>query len=371
MIVMEFDVDLSLEQMLEYEAFIYAENDGVPVHILTDHGEHSADLRRIVNVVESVVRYGKPLFLPRLSTVKKSARCAALEAAVLSVTGIDPGLVKSVFPHHQFNPVVNAFFKVEKGVVDQLSTRCYVDLSKDDNAILHEFVENLLAEVKGESVQMKLNGFKRAANKAYKGLRDLIDALFDRYSRLLVVRLDLGYRNKYCAPAGLLNVGYEDAKKHREDLLKYFRLKMSPAIVGYAWKLEYGLDKTYHYHFLLFFDGAKSHQDIVIAKAVGDHWSNCVTDGKGIYYNCNASKAEYKARGILGIGMIGHDDLDLRNGLTTAAAYLTKVDLFVRMVISEGGRCFGKSGKPKLKKGLGGRPRRNSPKRCVQSESLT
>ncbi|MFL1559263.1 inovirus-type Gp2 protein [Pseudomonas sp. O11] len=368
---MEFDIDLSLEQMLEYEACIYAENDGVPTYFITDHGAHSADLRRIVNVVESVVKYGKPLFLPNRKTVRKGVRVTTLEMEVLSIIGIDPTIIKGLYPRHQFNPVVSAFFKFEKGLADQISDRSYGSLSKEDNAILHGFVDDLVAEVKAESVQAKLTGFKRAANKAYKGLGDLIESLFDRYSRLLVIRLDLGYRNEYCTPTGLLGVSYEESKKHREDLLKYFRTKMSPSIVGYAWKLEYGLAKTYHYHFLLFFDGATSRQDIVIAQAVGEYWSSCVTGGKGIYHNCNNNKADYKARGILGIGMVSHDDLDLRNGLKTAAAYLTKVDVFVRMMISGGGRCFGKSGRPKVKKSGRGRPRRNSIEPTAQSDSIT
>jgi hypothetical protein len=145
---------------------------------------------------------------------------------------------------------------------------------------------------------------------------------------------------------------------------------MGPAVVGYAWKLEYGLAKTYHYHFLLFFDGAYSQQDIVIAQAIGEYWASNITNGKGIYHNCNRNKAEYKVRGILGIGMINHCDLSLRNGLKTAAAYLTKVDIYVRMVISGGGRCFGKSGKPKMKKDGRGRPRRNVVEQHDHSDSL-
>jgi hypothetical protein len=368
---MEFDLDLNLEKMCDYETVIYAERNGVPIYAVTDHSAYSADLRLIVNVVQLVVKYGRPLFLTSHKGLKKGVRVIALEMKVLGLVSVDSLAIKALYPRHQLNPIVETFFKLQKELACSLGSLVYDSLSLEDHYILCHFVERLIEEVRGEEVQAKLSGFKRAANKAYKGLSELIIALFARHSRLLVIRLDLGYRNEYCTPAGVLGVAYEESKKHRKELLKYFRSRMSPAVIGYAWKLEYGLAKTYHYHLLLFFDGAHSHQDITIAQAIGEYWVSNVTDGRGIYHNCNNNKAQYKARGILGIGMVKHDDLSLRNGLKTAAAYLTKVDIFVRMVIAGGGRCFGKSGKPKMKKDGRGRPRQNLVKLKLvdQSES--
>jgi hypothetical protein len=104
--------------------------------------------------------------------------------------------------------------------------------------------------------------------------------------------------------------------------------------VGYAWKMEYGLDKGFHFHILFFFDGSQVHKDIIIARMIGEHWEKDITGGKGLYYNCNAFKADYEEN--LGIGMINHFDTELRENLINeAAVYLIKTDLYSRVIIRE------------------------------------
>lgn len=343
--------DMALEAMCDFEAVIRAESNGVSINILTDDREDRADLRLVVQVVTSVTKIGKPLFLPVRPGIKKGKRVIDLELALLGIMDIDFNKLISIYPSHQLNPIVNAFVSL------LVSFRDYEGFFERRPSVLHEFTERLILKLKGKEVQAKLSGFSRAANKVYKGLDERIDSWFASCSRLLIVRLDLGYKNVYCTPASSLGVSYNEAKRHRQKLLKYFRDMKSLELVGWAWKLEYGLAKTYHYHLLLCFNGAANQQDISIAQGVGEYWVDVITGGMGLYHNCNRHKEEYKKRGILGIGMIKHDDAALKAGLKTVAAYLTKVDYYVRMVIAGGGRCFGKSGKPPDRKAGRGRPR--------------
>ena len=126
-------------------------------------------------------------------------------------------------------------------------------------------------------------------------------------------------------------------------------------MVGYVWKLEYGADKAFHYHMIFFLDESKHHQDIRIAESIGEIWKDEITNGKGIYWNCNAKKKNYEKSKRIATGKIKHDDHELRENLNHMASYLTKPDYFVKLTLSDGARTYQRGGKPKKIKA--GRPR--------------
>lgn len=153
---------------------------------------------------------------------------------------------------------------------------------------------------------------------------------------------------------------YDEVKEHRKQLIsainKYLESTLSKkCFVGYVWKLEYGLRKSWHYHFLLILNGQEVRQDIVIATKVGLLWEE-ITKGKGIFYNCNQVKHKYKKPGV---GLIGHRDSQLREGLDYVIAYLTKTDMYIRLVVPGNGRAFGKAVAPRKTSKRKGRPRQS------------
>ena len=75
---------------------------------------------------------------------------------------------------------------------------------------------------------------------------------------------------------------------------------------GYIWKLEWGPGKGIHYHLIFFFDGSQVLKDAYLAQQIGKYWTEVITKGSGLYWNCNASKDQYRE---LGIGVIRADDL--------------------------------------------------------------
>lgn len=224
---------------------------------------------------------------------------------------------------------------------------------------------------------------REQARRHYLSGKAYIEQLFDRYARLLVLRIDLGYAAwpDGTSTAGLFNTGAaaaadavanadaEPEKKvapgkslprARSDLAKFLNNRRSNSIfehmVGHLWKLEEGETKGYHFHLFAFFDGSKVKQDAHLAKQLGEYWQEAVTKGDGVYYNCNAHKSAYRR---LGIGMINHDDAQLRENLLLALAYVTKADQYLR-VRADAARIFGKGVvKPRLS--AAGRPRKAGP----------
>lgn len=268
------------------------------------------------------------------------------------------------YPMHQCNPYVAEFIsRAEKkdlfGMCHHMESQSW-DQPDMECENLNEFVESMRVCLKGQPFKTVLKNFQRSSNKNRLSLSNYIRAWFGVHSKLLVLRIDLGYMNRFCNPyitfAGDC-VEYSEVKDHRERLIRHLRENMLKGCwVGHAWKLEYGLDKSYHYHMLILLNGEKVCQDITIAQLIGDHWKNEITDGKGLYWNCNAHKADYHD---CGIGMVHYDDKQSMQGLEKAITYLTKPEYYVKMLVPDG-HTFAKGLMPKPELIKKGRPRKQA-----------
>lgn len=115
----------------------------------------------------------------------------------------------------------------------------------------NECVDKIRQEVKSERFLSRLNSYQRSSNKNYKELTEYVDALFERYSRLLVLRVDLSYSKENAKTTQAV------AKQDRERLFGNARSnKLFDDMVGYIWKLEHGPNKGFHYHMMFFYDGS-------------------------------------------------------------------------------------------------------------------
>lgn len=102
-----------------------------------------------------------------------------------------------------------------------------------------------------------------------------------------------------------------------------------------------------------FFNGSKVRGDITLARRIGELWEKEITNGQGLYFNCNAITGTYTQSGI---GDIHYTDQTKRAALQKAIAYITKVDAAVRLILPQGARTFGR-GECVKKMEKRGRPR--------------
>lgn len=252
---------------------------------------------------------------------------------------------------YQFEPYIEMVVKDFKklGLHRTLPLPC-LDISSGDAAVfmgrLNECVDQIRQKAKSEKFQSRLKNYQRSSNKNYKELTEYVDSLFERHSRILVLRVDLSYQKQYSKTT------QAEAKRDRERLFGNARSnKLFADMVGYIWKLEHGPEKGFHYHMMFFFDGSKVREDITKASLIGRYWRDVVTKGRGLYYNCNRFKFAYKS---CGIGMVDYGDAELREGLGRAVIYLTKTDLYMKLQTE--GRGMGKGNRPGPKDSRG-RPR--------------
>jgi hypothetical protein len=194
-----------------------------------------------------------------------------------------------------------------------------------------------------------LNELLYSSKRNLHELKKLINRLFERYSRILVVRIDLRYKKEV---AQLIPI--EAVQLHRELLLedRRFHPQVFDGMLGYAWGLECSKqDNGYHYHFLALYNGAIRQEDIGIGLAIRDRWQE-ITNGYGECYISNFDKEKLDRDGDLGIGMIHRDNVKLRiNLIEKVATYITKkCTIFtVESGRTDSGefRTFGKSWMPK------------------------
>lgn len=206
---------------------------------------------------------------------------------VLSMLAIPVEEIVRQYPLHKFNPYVDAFIRC-LDLYFPYRLPWWLDLRSDQDVLeavelLNRLVTSIRVEINNAEFVKELAKSERVTNKNFRELMKYTDSLFDVCARMLVLRIDLSYRNMYSGHDGAeREVSYEDVRSHREALFSYLKKDaLRDCFVGYAWKLEYGLDKGYHYHVLLFLDGSKVREDVTITKVISEHWKNEITGGKG------------------------------------------------------------------------------------------
>lgn len=219
------------------------------------------------------------------------------------------------------------------------------ELARDINNALYAF----LREFKSKAHRKRLNNLKRVQSRNQLSIATYVNSLFDQHAKLLVIRLDIGYHEDYYDQLTLDHVTNDRNSYLRRIQNKY------PALVGYIWKLEYGVDRHFHTHITFIFNGAVHQQDISLGRTLGELWKD-ITDNNGCYYNCQVRREEYQRWGSDGIGMVHYSDTGKRINLINALSYLTKLDTQILAILPAGRRTFGRMETPSRQPRLG-RPR--------------
>lgn len=147
---------------------------------------------------------------------------------------------------------------------------------------------------------------------------EYINKVFNRYSKVLVIRIDLYYKAGVETDFLRLKSDFrklQNNARHNQRLLSHW--------VGYIFKVEYGVQKRLHGHVLMFFNAQRRnhYRDITIAQEIGEYWTDTITEGDGDYYNCNAKKADYYHPAL---GLIEYSDMKKRMNLQWVIQYLCK-----------------------------------------------
>lgn len=191
--------------------------------------------------------------------------------------------------------------------------------------------------------------FNRRARKNRASIKKVVRGVYQVRARVLVLRLDLGYRHNGYTPSGKQEVLQADREnidlicQHKDQLVKHLDKRFGKGRLGYVWRLEYGEEKGYHLHVLIMLDGNLHQKDVLLCKELGEHWSKEITSEKGVYYNCNAKKSKYRK---LAIGMTNYGEVMQQPCIDNIINYFVKDDWLFQVKSGKGHRTIGRSAIP-------------------------
>ncbi|MFM0488285.1 hypothetical protein [Paraburkholderia graminis] len=204
-----------------------------------------------------------------------------------------------------------------------------------------------------------------SAERNQQNVLAMDEAMFEAKGRWLILYLTLGIKEEL---RHLITP--EIIQKYRARFFAARRFnKLFSGIKNYAWSLEQGMKAGLHLHVILYYSGEHNH-DAFIARQMGEYWVNVVTDGKGTYWNSNASdlKPGYEKRHGIGVGQINYDDGEKRKALRINLLYLAKAEQYLMIKSSERTRTFDMGRVPKKRKA--GRPRAESGRRSSEIDGV-
>lgn len=195
-------------------------------------------------------------------------------------------------------------------------------------------------------------------HKNHQRLCQLIDELFEHYSRLLVIRVDFGYRKGY-------STSQTEIKKDLRRLLNNMRHnhELFEHHITQCISIEYGNEKGWHAHTMFFFDGHNVYQDKYYAQEICYYWQKLITDGMGVAFNCNYKQDDYQRNAL---GQINWDNAEKIDWLKqNCGDYLCKEDELTKLhngldAIHRSARNF-LCGQFRAKPTKQGRPRLSAP----------
>ncbi len=344
--------------------YSHTEANGQTCVVITEEHDHAEAVWNIDKMVEKITKTNETIFNLRKTNTRglfEISRSLLGEKFLLSLK-IDIKTIREHFNQSSISIFFNLFASATEShklreLMESTDPRNY-EAAKTFAKALNDCIHTIRSAARQPNFVFLMRKFQRRSDKNFKSLTQYFDNLFECHSKILIVRLDLGYRKADSwTSTSNTPASYQIAKQHREVYLKKLnRNSLSEHLIGYTWRMEYGLLKGYHYHFVLMFNGHHVREDITLAKRCGQLWQDEATEGQGLYFNCNAQKNNYKN---CGIGLIHYTDESAIPGIKKIAEYITKPDYFIQLKPHNNDRTFGKGITKKKQKTKQGRPRSN------------
>lgn len=223
----------------------------------------------------------------------------------------------------QADQFVDIRHKINLQCDNELDSKGYKRLSIDSSSLesLYLLLDNITHQANNPAFSSALNQYHHQTGytENLKEYQYHIDQLFARYSRLLIIRVDLGYVQGN-------TVDYETFNDHATRFLKRINNNsIFDDLVGYIAKREHGFERGYHIHLLLAYNSAKRMADAHLGQQVGELWQR-MTQGRGSYFNCNTDQHK-QTYPVCFLGQVHRNDTQQINTLKeTGISYLVKPD---------------------------------------------
>lgn len=193
------------------------------------------------------------------------------------------------------------------------------------------FVSHFLADLHGRlhssETRNQIAHQERDVVRRIAKMTVYIDNLFKRNAQYTVIRVDLSYSKD-------AHVEFDSIKSDWNRLYTNMRHnQLFKGLTGYIYKIEHGMDKGLHIHWLLFFDTRQCQlDDVLLAQKLGEYWKFDIVSQQGNYWSCHGfeQKKKYSDFGMLAIGQVTKTDQPKRDNLLNIVRYFCKRRQFIK-----------------------------------------
>lgn len=351
-------------------------------------GQHNRSLGLLVDFTRLALFTQGPVFLRRMDRSGKFVHTD--ESKIARFFGAIHMFVEDLYSKDLFySPDIALFFecyrvhRIRNCLLKDKQGTVHDGLTEAD--VYEDFVAFYRAEAKRLRIKKKLADWAKNTVENVKRIREYVDALFERYARLVFVRVEFLYKEAVVpaaeigvtheklvmlaardqleflkgndedrVPENLTRVNETQAMEDRDHFFRNLRSKPSlfAHMVGYIWSMEWTPVGGYHFHTAFIFDGSKVQKHEYLAELIGKYWAQDIKGGRGHYHNCNRNKyPDYL------LGPTEYHETDKRERLLKVLCYLAKKEQFVQVKRSVKAKVFG-TGKIRKRILRLGRPRR-------------
>lgn len=335
-----YDRKLCQDVYADFSESIFSDTDGRPV--CSNPEIYSIGLFQLVFFVDDLTSTPETPFIPRMG---KKGRIEYHESQLASrYFSMLPDFVKVInwlSDRYTYCEQIEVFIStcralnvLDPALFERMNwwkVAAHIGNIPDEEAkqLFNQICERIRNDWVKEGYKARYAQRKSDAKKCFKEYSEYPLRLFEGCAGMVLLRVDLGYRKEISHQVTL-----EDLQADIKHLLANKRgAKVFRFIKGYIVKLEYGIDKGVHAHFLIFLDGSKrkGSSHVYLAQMVGEYWVKVITRGRGAYWNCNAEADNYERLNRRGIGKIHRSEGKLISNLQNhVIAYLCKMDQFIR-----------------------------------------
>ncbi|NIK00370.1 inovirus-type Gp2 protein [Xanthomonas cannabis] len=236
----------------------------------------------------------------------------------------------SDYADHQFSPVITVMLRAMKrwaaDVVWWPNAADFMPMDERHNNALVAMTR-LIAFIRRVSHTKKFKfacyDYSRQAAANFKSACKYVVHLFSRYTRLVVLRVDL-----YLRPGHRAWGFGKEANNRIERLQRLLRDgSIVPGFLGGIYKRENGIHRGMHWHCMFFLDAHDQMHADYFSKAIGDAWMRIVGGDRASYFNCYVRRHEYRFNGL---GVVHLNDIEKLIGIRVALHYMTKRDCVLK-----------------------------------------
>ena len=165
---------------------------------------------------------------------------------------------------------------------------------------------------------------KRRAADRYDSCANYMLDIFRACAKVLILRVDLYFEGE-----GKLQSDSPEARHAFDKLIRDLSEgRVIPDAIGYIDRVEDGLERRLHHHFVCLCDGHFHQDGYSLSEAIGKHWVNeCV--GSPVfasYKNCWLRRREYPFNCL---GVVHYTDSSMLMGLRLVLEYLAKDEPYI------------------------------------------